>query len=125
MRSLIGSRSRLQDIPKIAQLVEARAHAWFEERVVEPRVQVVPLPGIWPRIGKVRVREGQEDDRPFSQSGSSQNADRRKSDHFPSQEETEDIFEGLRRRAGQSNQRSDSQVLINEDDFRMPGALPS
>ncbi|KAF5012226.1 hypothetical protein F66182_15279, partial [Fusarium sp. NRRL 66182] len=41
VRSLIGSRSRLQDVPKVAQLVEARIQAWFEERVVEPRVQVV------------------------------------------------------------------------------------
>ena len=46
VRSLIGSRSRLQDVPKIAQLVEARVQAWFEERVVEPRVQVVGLPGL-------------------------------------------------------------------------------
>ena len=125
VRSLIGSRSRLQDIPKIAQLVEARAHAWFEERVVEPRVQVVPLPGMWPRIGKVRVREGQEDDRPSSQGGRSQAGDRRRSDHFPSQEEAEQLFEGLRFRTGPSKQRSDSQVVINDEDFRMPGGLPS
>ena len=34
--------------------------AWFEERVVEPRVQVVGLPGLWPRMGKTRVREGDD-----------------------------------------------------------------
>jgi maintenance of mitochondrial morphology protein 1 len=122
VRSLIGSRSRLQDVPKIAQLVEARAQAWFEERVVEPRVQVVPLPGIWPRMGKVRVREGQEDDRPSSQGGRSQST-RTKSDAFPSQEEAEKLMEGLRWRVGQQKPRADSQVLINDDDFRMPGAL--
>lgn len=60
VRSLIGSRSRLQDVPKVAQLVEARVQAWFEERVVEPRVQVVALPNIWPRMGRTGVR-GQED----------------------------------------------------------------
>jgi maintenance of mitochondrial morphology protein 1 len=123
VRSLIGSRSRLQDIPKIAQLVEARAQAWFEERVVEPRVQVVPLPGIWPRMGKVRVRDGQEDDRPTSQAGRSLASERRKSNHFPSQEEAEQLLDGLRWRAGQSKQRSDSQVVVNDDDFRMPGGL--
>ncbi|PWY82979.1 maintenance of mitochondrial morphology protein 1 [Aspergillus heteromorphus CBS 117.55] len=60
VRSLIGSRSRLQDVPKVAQLVEARVHAWFEERVVEPRVQVVGLPDLWPRMGRTGVRTGEE-----------------------------------------------------------------
>lgn len=60
VRSLIGSRSRLQDVPKVAQLVEARVHAWFEERVVEPRVQVVGLPDLWPRMGRTSVRTGEE-----------------------------------------------------------------
>lgn len=62
VRSLIGSRSRLQDVPKVAQLVEARVHAWFEERVVEPRVQVVGLPDLWPRMGRTGVRTGDESD---------------------------------------------------------------
>lgn len=61
VRSLIGSRSRLQDVPKVAQLVEARMQAWFEERVVEPRVQVVGLPNIWPRMGRTGVRGSQEE----------------------------------------------------------------
>ena len=60
VRSLIGSRSRLQDVPKVAQLVEARVHAWFEERVVEPRVQVVGLPDLWPRMGRTGLRSGDE-----------------------------------------------------------------
>ncbi|KAJ5719660.1 hypothetical protein N7493_007238 [Penicillium malachiteum] len=62
VRSLIGSRSRLQDVPKVAQLVEARVHAWFEERVVEPRVQVVGLPDLWPRMGRTGVRTGEDSD---------------------------------------------------------------
>ncbi|EAW08673.1 ERMES complex subunit MMM1 [Aspergillus clavatus NRRL 1] len=60
VRSLIGSRSRLQDVPKVAQLVEARVQAWFEERVVEPRVQVVGLPDLWPRMGRTGVRTGDD-----------------------------------------------------------------
>jgi len=133
VRSLIGSRTRLQDVPKIAQLVEARVHAWFEERAVEPRVQVVPLPGLWPRMGKVRVREGQEEDRQSSQDehkmpGGVERRQEQK-DNFPSQEETEKLFEGLRWRAGQG--RSNSQVIAPEDErptpntIRMPGALPT
>ena len=60
VRSLVGSRSRLQDVPKVAQLVEARVHAWFEERVVEPRVQVMGLPDFWPRMGRTGVRPGED-----------------------------------------------------------------
>jgi len=55
VRSLVGSRSRLQDIPKIAQLVESRLHAWIDERCVEPRVQQVVLPSLWPRKKNTRV----------------------------------------------------------------------
>jgi maintenance of morphology protein 1 len=59
VRSLVGSRSRLQDVPKIAQLVEARIHQWFDERCVEPRVQQIVLPSLWPR--KKNTRGGEED----------------------------------------------------------------
>lgn len=49
IRSLVGSRSRLQDVPKIAQLVESRLHKWFDDRCVEPRFQEIALPSLWPR----------------------------------------------------------------------------
>ncbi|KAL9126920.1 MAG: hypothetical protein Q9217_004115 [Psora testacea] len=55
IRSLVGSRSRLQDIPKIAQLVESRLHQWIDERCVEPRVQQVALPSLWPRKKNTRA----------------------------------------------------------------------
>ena len=123
VRSLIGSRSRLQDVPKIAQLVEARVQAWFEERVVEPRVQVVGLPGLWPRMGKTRVREG-EDGRPGSSEGATLEAtpSRRRKSSFPSQTEAEDLFEGMRWRAGTSSNNRDT--LLHDEAMRMPGALP-
>ncbi|KAF4548154.1 putative maintenance of mitochondrial morphology protein 1 [Elsinoe fawcettii] len=54
VHSLIGSRSRLQDVPKIAQLVEQRIHQWFDERCVEPRFQQIILPSLWPRKKNVR-----------------------------------------------------------------------
>ncbi|KAF3935612.1 hypothetical protein ABW19_dt0204675 [Dactylella cylindrospora] len=49
VRSLVGARSRLQDVPKIAQLIESRIHAWIDERVVEPKFQQIVLPSLWPR----------------------------------------------------------------------------
>ena len=60
VRSLVGSRSRLQDVPKIAQLIESRVHAWFDERAVEPRFQQISLPSLWPR--KHNTRGGATDD---------------------------------------------------------------
>jgi maintenance of morphology protein 1 len=62
VRSLVGSRSRLQDIPKIAQLVESRLHAWIDERCVEPRVQQVVLPSLWPRKRNTRGPGSAEED---------------------------------------------------------------
>ena len=58
IRSLVGSRSRLQDVPKISQLVEARLHTWFDERCVEPRFQQIELPSLWPR--KKNTRGGED-----------------------------------------------------------------
>lgn len=60
VRSLVGSRSRLQDVPKIAQLIESRLHAWFDERAVEPRFQQIALPSLWPR--KRNTRGGEEEE---------------------------------------------------------------
>lgn len=54
IRSLVGSRSRLQDVPKIAQLIESRLHRWFDERAVEPRFQEIALPSLWPRKKNTR-----------------------------------------------------------------------
>lgn len=62
VRSLVGSRSRLQDIPKIAQMVEDRLHAWIDERCVEPRVQQVVLPSLWPRKKNTRGPPSEEGD---------------------------------------------------------------
>ncbi len=59
VRSLIGSRSRLQDVPKIAQLVEDRIHRWLDDRCVEPRSQQIVLPSLWPRKKNTRGGEDQ------------------------------------------------------------------
>jgi maintenance of mitochondrial morphology protein 1 len=47
-------------VPKIAQLVEARIHAWLKERCVEPRYQQIVLPSLWPR--RKNTRGGEEDE---------------------------------------------------------------
>jgi maintenance of mitochondrial morphology protein 1 len=47
-------------VPKIAQLVEARIHAWLKERCVEPRYQQIVLPSLWPR--RKNTRGGEEED---------------------------------------------------------------
>lgn len=54
VKSLIGSRAKLQDVPKISSLVENRLRSWFIERCIEPRFQVVKLPSIWPRRKNTR-----------------------------------------------------------------------
>lgn len=114
VRSLVGSRSRLQDVPKIAQLVEARVQSWFEERVVEPRVQVVGLPGLWPRKQRTNVRGG-EDDRSGSPNKSPNLSSRSVNDSTPNDEQTE-----VRFRVPHAEHRTP----LRDDTFQMPGALP-
>ena len=71
VRSLVGARSRLQDIPKISQLVESRVRLWFVERCVQPRYQRVVLPNFWPS----RAKEG------------SQSQDQDGQDHVPDEDD--------------------------------------
>ena len=54
VKSLIGSRAKLQDVPKISALVESKLRSWFTERCVEPRFQVIKLPSMWPRRKNTR-----------------------------------------------------------------------
>ncbi|KAK9461275.1 maintenance of mitochondrial morphology protein 1 [Lipomyces oligophaga] len=54
IKSLVGSRSRLQNLPKITQLVESRIRKWFVERCVQPRFQEINLPSMWPRRKNTR-----------------------------------------------------------------------
>ena len=44
--SLIGSRAKLQDIPKVEQLVVGRVRAWVIENLVWPKVRTVKLPSM-------------------------------------------------------------------------------
>ncbi|KAK6456685.1 maintenance of mitochondrial morphology protein 1 [Scheffersomyces xylosifermentans] len=54
VKSLIGSRAKLQDVPKISSIIENRLRSWFIERCIEPRFQVVRLPSLWPRRKNTR-----------------------------------------------------------------------
>ncbi|CUM62827.1 uncharacterized protein PRCAT00000385001 [Priceomyces carsonii] len=54
VKSLIGSRAKLQNVPKISSLVESKLRAWFTERCVEPRFQMIKLPSLWPRSRNTR-----------------------------------------------------------------------
>nr|5YK6_A Chain A, Maintenance of mitochondrial morphology protein 1 [Zygosaccharomyces rouxii CBS 732]5YK7_A Chain A, Maintenance of mitochondrial morphology protein 1 [Zygosaccharomyces rouxii CBS 732]5YK7_C Chain C, Maintenance of mitochondrial morphology protein 1 [Zygosaccharomyces rouxii CBS 732] len=58
-QSLIGARSKLENIPKIGSLVEYQIKKWFVERCVEPRFQFIKLPSVWPR--SKNTREGKAD----------------------------------------------------------------
>lgn len=81
VHSLIGSRARLQDVPKIAQLVEGRIHQWFDERCVEPRFQQIVLPSLWPR--KRNTRGGADDETVVDDSLSSNQRDASSKDQLP------------------------------------------
>jgi maintenance of mitochondrial morphology protein 1 len=109
VRSLVGSRSRLQDVPKIAQLVEWRVQQWFEERVVEPRVQVVGLPGIWPRMKNTNMRTDGD--------GSSGRPDEEASRDYESTEDSS----GLKQR---KTAHVAEDVRPNLAALGMPGSMP-
>jgi maintenance of mitochondrial morphology protein 1 len=122
IRSLVGSRSRLQDVPKIAQLVESRLHRWFDERAVEPRFQEIALPSLWPR--KKNTRGPPEDsmsdgDRSVGKSkgleiGRELREEARKEIEAETEARTERGQDGLRHR-----RRSKAETV-----FSMPGSLP-
>ncbi|KAM3523475.1 hypothetical protein NHJ13051_005078 [Beauveria bassiana] len=119
VRSLLGSRSRLQDVPKIAQLVEARLHKWFDERAVEPRFQEIALPSLWPRKKNTRG----PDDAMGEGSGSigrakGKDAEREYREDMRSRDSFGDAE--LRDAASMRQRRS----WRDEGDLAMPGSLP-
>ena len=106
--------------------------AWFEERVVEPRVQVVGLPGLWPRMGRTGVR-GQED----SEVGTRPTTATAGSDSIAVDRDRDVEMEGLRfrhrgsggggdgaGRSGINDFRADSRNRGRGESFAMPGSLP-
>lgn len=47
VKLLIGSRAKLQDVPKISSIVESQLRNWFSQRYVEPQSFQVNLPNLW------------------------------------------------------------------------------
>jgi len=125
IRSLVGSRSRLQDVPKIAQLVEARLHTWFDERCVEPRFQQIGIPSLWPR--KKNTRGGDDTvSEPASVSRAKgkelerdlrEEARREVEAEARARAELERVEEGLRWRRPTARGGG-------EDGYAMPGSMP-
>ncbi|KAK0722363.1 hypothetical protein B0T26DRAFT_739621 [Lasiosphaeria miniovina] len=119
IRSLLGSRSKLQDVPKIAQLVESRLHRWFDERCVEPRFQEIALPSLWPR--KRNTRGG---DDAIADVGRSMSMSKAKGVDI-----LKDVRDEARRQASaETDGRPDSLRMRRrqraEDAFSMPGSMP-
>ena len=137
VRSLVGSRSRLQDIPKIAQLVDSRLHAWIDERCVEPRVQQVVLPSLWPRKKNTRGPAGsgsaQDDDEEGEEGGVGQKKEGVMRDV---REEAKREVEEDRRRDSREGRESGGEPTADANAFEeglrwrsrnyenMPGGLP-
>lgn len=57
VESLIGSRSQLKNVSKIAMLLESRMRKAFNERCVYPNEQQVSLPSLWPKETKTDIPE--------------------------------------------------------------------
>lgn len=53
-KSLIGSRAKLENIPRISSILENVIRKWFIERCIEPRFQLIKLPSMWPRKKNTR-----------------------------------------------------------------------
>lgn len=57
VKSLIGSKAKLENIPRISSMVENAMRKWFIDRCIEPRFQLIKLPSLWPRKKNTRVEE--------------------------------------------------------------------
>ncbi|KAL2202541.1 mitochondrial outer membrane protein MMM1 [Sarocladium strictum] len=118
IRSLVGSRSRLQDVPKIAQLVEARLHRWFDERAVEPRFQEIALPSMWPRKKNTR---GPDDSVPEGIGSTGR---------LKGKDIARELREEARKEVAAENDARDQGSLrhrrrmVDEDEYSMPGSMP-
>ncbi|CDK26029.1 unnamed protein product [Kuraishia capsulata CBS 1993] len=57
IKSLIGSRTKLEDIPRLSSIIDSQLRNWFVERCIEPRFQLIKLPSLWPRKKNTRQDE--------------------------------------------------------------------
>ncbi|KAG5457066.1 MAG: hypothetical protein BJ554DRAFT_3021, partial [Olpidium bornovanus] len=61
IRSLIGHRAKVQDIPKVTSLVESRLRSAFDSQLVYPMRRVIPLPSLWTNVDR-HLRESAEEE---------------------------------------------------------------
>lgn len=47
-KSLIGSRAKLENTPRVSSMVENLLRNWFIENYIEPKFQIVKIPSLWP-----------------------------------------------------------------------------
>ncbi|AMD22778.1 HHR009Cp [Eremothecium sinecaudum] len=73
IKTLIGARSKLENIPKISSLVEYQIRKWFMDRCVEPRFQFVKLPSMWPRSKNTREEKTAQEEELSKASGNGKN----------------------------------------------------
>lgn len=59
IKSLIGSKAKLENIPRISSILENIIRKWFIERCIEPRFQLIKLPSMWPRSKNTRESKPQ------------------------------------------------------------------
>jgi len=122
IRSLLGGRSKLQDVPKIAQFVEARLHRWFDERCVEPRFQEIALPSLWPRKKNTRGPDDGLDGVGTGSLGSAKGRDMARDREDIRIEEGSDV-DGRKANDDAQEVRLRRRPKIH-DHFTMPGSLP-
>lgn len=60
IKSLIGSKAKLENIPRISSILENVIRKWFIERCIEPRFQLIKLPSMWPRSKNTRENKPQD-----------------------------------------------------------------
>ncbi|KAI9746590.1 MAG: ERMES complex subunit mmm1 [Claussenomyces sp. TS43310] len=124
IRSLVGSRSRLQDVPKIAQLVEARLHTWFDERAVEPRFQQIALPSLWPR--KKNTRGGDEAGSEPVSLGKTAGKDVERDLHEEARREVEVEAQAWAARESAEHEGLRWRRATRDDfEYSMPGSMPT
>ncbi|KAI9847828.1 MAG: ERMES complex subunit mmm1 [Sclerophora amabilis] len=123
VHSLVGSRSRLQDVPKIAQLVEARLHSWFDERCVEPMFQQISLPSLWPRKQNTRGGGDRSGSGEGHGKGGHQERDLRQEAMMELEAERKADRERTPQHSGEGLRRRQRDSDAGER-YTMPGAMP-
>ncbi|KAF6010212.1 hypothetical protein HII12_002918 [Brettanomyces bruxellensis] len=47
IKSLIGSKAKLEDMPRIRSIIENALRKWLIDRYIQPRFHLIRIPGIW------------------------------------------------------------------------------